>query len=194
VSCGSCGSTNRPPVANAPVTVRAVNLPAGITASDVELPEGMNDGALRLRIGGDAAIGNFQINVTATSGAVSRTVAVTVSVAASQPRLDRFEANGCVAQVNPRTATVDATNGILQVDYTVTPPIASGSGGGGPIATLTDCQGRQELVPFAVVFMDGQVALNEQEDTIEGHYVQEDQVSVRKLDFQYKREFDKDAE
>lgn len=69
-----------------PVIVRAVNLPAGTTASDVELPEGMNDGALRLRIGGDAAIGSFQINVTATSGAVSRTVAVTLSVAASQPR------------------------------------------------------------------------------------------------------------
>ena len=44
---------------------------------------------------------------------------------------------------------------------------------------------------LAIVFMDGEQALNDAEDTIKGHVVYEDQVNLITLDYQYKRTFDK---
>jgi hypothetical protein len=105
--------------------------------------------------------------------------------------VDRFEANGCVAEVSPRTAVVDDTSGDLLIDYTVKPAVASGSGSAGLLATVTDCNGQQQLMVLAIVFMDGEQALNDAEDTIKGHVVYEDQVNLITLDYQYKRTFDK---
>jgi hypothetical protein len=108
--------------------------------------------------------------------------------------IDLFEANGCVAQLDPRTFAVDRRFGSLVIDYTTTPPVATGGGGSALVTTLTDCQGRQELVVLGMQFFQGDQALNEEEDTIEGHVVVIDDASSRiTLDYQYKREFDKDA-
>jgi hypothetical protein len=93
--------------------------------------------------------------------------------------IDRFEATGCVASVVPRTATIQPGWGNLVIDYTQTVPVATGSGSGGVIANLIDCQGREQPgTPFGVIFFLDPVLLNDAGDEIAALFEFEDLAST----------------
>jgi hypothetical protein len=83
--------------------------------------------------------------------------------------VDLFEANGCIADVQPRTALVSSQNGVMVIDYTTKPAVvtADSSGGAGVTATITDCNGMQQLgTPIISPLITGPINLNDKGDTI----------------------------
>jgi hypothetical protein len=94
---------------------------------------------------------------------------------------DLFEANGCVATLDPRTVLTDPTNtsGTLTIDRSTAPAMADGDAGIGLVTTLTDCNGMSlEGWPILIPIMAGPLELNELGDAIVGRVVLVDDATV----------------
>jgi hypothetical protein len=104
--------------------------------------------------------------------------------------VDLFEANGCVATLDPRTVLIDATNtlGTMTIDRNTVPATADGNAGTGIVTTLTDCDGHsQPGWPISVLAMSGPLPLDEQGTAIVGRVVLVDDASVTyTLDVDYR--------
>ena len=131
-------------------------------------------------------------NVTWVSADVTPNPFFASFKATGSVNIDVFEANGCVAEVSPRSDFIGDGDGNLLVDYTRKPAVVEGDGASGFLATITDCQGHQDFVPMSVIYMEGPQVLNAAEDLLKSHrVVADDVVNLITLDYEYRREFDK---